>query len=162
MKGKIMSTYSPDEIEQFRKKDIRISRSGIVQALIQSGVFSKDEIVSGLQVIPIAEMYLRWVWDDKESVRAEDKKNVEKPIEVPCNEGMIDWDKVATTSGYPIPTAKEEEILIKIYTEYRAGNGYDIDATKLLQQVMKKFNKYPSKESSMKIVMESIPLESLI
>ena len=160
-----MGNYSKDEIAEFKAKDIRISRSGIVQALIQSGVFSKDEIVSGLQVIPIAEMYLRWVWDEKEPVRTEDKKNVEKSVELPCNEGMTDWEGIAEKSNLPIPTQPQIELLHVLFMNYRQISNVEaskLNIAKLLGQIIKKFGKYPSKESSIKIVMESIKLEDLL
>ena len=62
-----MSNYSEKEIEKFRKKDIRISKSGIIQALIQSGVFTHDQITDGSILEYTAERYLKWVWDEKET-----------------------------------------------------------------------------------------------
>lgn len=153
--------YTKEEIEEFRKKDIRISRSGIIQALIQAGIYSKEDLVEPLEIFETAKKYLQWVWSEKESVRTEDKKNVEKVTGLPCNKGMVDWAELADTVSCPIPTIKEEEILVKIFTMYRDEQKYDIDAKKLLVEIYKKFGKYPSKENSISTVMEKVPLENL-
>ena len=152
-----MGNYSKEEIEEFKAKDIRISRSGIVQALIQSGVFTYDQIIDSGLIKATAEAYLRWVWDEKEPVKA---------VELPCEEAKtFTWVEEAKKLSLPIPNSQEVSTLNLIWLKYRQISNVDVtklNASNLLQALIKKFNKYPSKESSVSIVMESIPLDSLI
>lgn len=149
-------SYTEKEIEEFHKKDIRISRSGIVQALIQSGVFTYDQIIDSGLIKATAEAYLRWVWDEKEPLKA-----VELPHKMTST---VNWEIIARQVIAPIPDKFETNILNILWDKYMEDCPDDkvVSADLLISQIIKRFNKYPSKESSVSIVMESIPLESLI
>ncbi len=146
-------SYTKDEVEKFDKRDLRISKSGLIQALIQSGLFPKEEIVDGTVIKDITEMYRRCIWDETPLTEAK--------IEVPCDKGVINWVELAKTHSLIIPTKKEEEILVKLFTAYKVEDDR-IDPSKLMESILLAFKKYPSKESSIDVVMSKIHVESLL
>ncbi len=148
-----VSNYTKDEVEKFDKRDLRISKSGLIQALIQSGLFTKEEIVDGTVIKDITEMYRRWIWDETPLTEAK--------IEVPCDKGMINWVELAKTNSLIVPTCIEENILMKLLSVYK-DDGYEIDPSKLMAGILTAFKKYPNKESSIAVVMSKIPVESLL
>ena len=58
---KLLDAYTKKEIEEFRQKDIRISRSGLIQALIQSRLFSKEEVEDGQKLFELTEKYREFI-----------------------------------------------------------------------------------------------------
>ena len=152
-----MAQYSKEELEEFRKKDLRISKSGIVQALITSGL----DVNNVNRITGLADEYLKWIWDDNNRFDLEAKKNEAKPVEVPVAK-FITWEEIAKEYSLSIPTKEEETILQKITDDYeKSVGGKQIRKGVLLQHIITRFKKYPSKLSSVKTVLENIQVEDL-
>ena len=157
--------YTKEEVEKFDARDKRISKSGIIQALIQSGQFDRAAVVEADYLTAIAEKYLKWIWGNDE------EKGNTQPQEVKTQAsssvGLFTWEGIASDYNVPAPTEGEKRILDKIIEEYmikqqRAGTTGPINRGKLLQQIISRFRKYPTQERSVNIVVESVLLEDLL
>ena len=58
--------YTEQEKEEFRARDLRISKAGILQALISSGQFTQTEILDGQLIKNTTEMYRKWIWGEND------------------------------------------------------------------------------------------------
>lgn len=153
-----MGNYTTAEIEEFRAKDIRISKQGLVQALITSRAFTKDEIIDGSLLFSTAEKYKQWV---DGSLANADGKKIKDP-----DYWIVDWFEIVTDNDLPDITPAQEDIVEKIWKEYQdVCPEKELDNLKpvnLLRQLIKLHGKYPSKESSIQIVLGELPIKDLL
>lgn len=143
-----MAGYSKEEIEKFDARDLRISKSGIIQALLQSGC-NVHEVEDNTK---LAERYLAWVWGTKEH-------NSPAPDVESKQESVVTWNDFAIEAKLPIPTKEQKMILHEIVSQYKTDK---LNHVKLLQQIVSKFGKYPSNRKSVQTVINEIPLEDLL
>lgn len=131
--------YTPEEIAEFRARDVRISKSGIIQALIQSSLFSKTELLEPIKdniLTATAEMYLQWVWA--------------------TTTADIEVEKARTNT--------ELRLMDVIFDKYKKQNTELTEKSykKLCELVLHRFGKYPTKESSIDIVVKEISIEDIV
>jgi hypothetical protein len=124
-----MGQYTEEELLAFRMKDKRMSLSGIVQALIQSGEFTKDELINFHWMSDLAKNYSNEVYRIAEEELNEEKKTVE----VDC--GNM-WVEAAIELGCPVPTEQEQKVLDMVLEQ----TGVTLETT--LKTIHGKFSKY--------------------
>jgi len=139
-----MANYTKEEIAAFEAKDRRISWSGIVQALITSGVFSKEEIEDVNYLGGLADRYREYVWNRVSATGVGSQ----------AKEEMV-WETVAADLNIAIPTQQNIKILDSLMNEYKKVYGSDISMADLLTHIINAFGKYPTNKSSVKTVLES-------
>ena len=140
--------YTEQEKEEFRARDLRISKAGILQALISSGQFTQTEILDGQLIKNITEMYRKWIWGENDIITV-----VEKSVRTISD--------IARDIALPKPTPQQEKILVAIENEY-LKMVQSIDIGLLLKEIIQNYGTYPTKESSIRIVLNSIPVENIV
>jgi len=120
-------SYSKEEIEEFRKKDKRISISGIVQALIEAGA----DMTKVEENCNLAKAYSDKIWELAEN-------------NVPQKEEVL-----------PAPTLQQQEVLEYI-AEALKTKVDDKLKREILDFIEKEFNQrtYPTKKSSVNKFIE--------
>lgn len=140
-----MANYSKEEIESFEKKDLRINRVAILKSLIESGKVGVNEVLENCQ---IAEQYVEFIYN---GLPCEKEKKQETKIK------EIDWEEEAKLMEVPIPTVQNIKVLTAIKAEFKKrSGGVEICPNHLLDQVYKKFGKYPTSVSSVETVLKSL------
>ncbi len=152
-------SYSEQELKAFYEKDRRISLAGIIQSMIVSGKFSKEEILEKTALIKLAKEYREMVWEVVSGKEIKESK-VRK-----CG-GCQDWDKIAEIVSLPIPTQDEIKILSAIWNEYETvcpeRELSNLRPELLLKNILREHSQYPSKQKSIKTVLASVKLSDLM
>lgn len=129
--------YTEQEKKEFRAKDERISRQGLVQSIIQSGYFTKEEVLDGQILFELVEKYRNYVCN---GLGTENKS------------GDVDWEALAGGSGLPIPTLKQIDILEEIMD----GVNGKVTPVEIMTQIINKHETYPTLKSSVKTVLDEL------
>lgn len=138
--------YTEKEIEEFKKKDIRISKQGLIQALITSGKFSKEEIEEVNNLCSLAEKYRDYVYNGEKTI------GVDSRPEEPC----IVWKQIAEELNLAIPTAQNVKILDALWDEYKAKYKVSANPSILFAHIIDTFGKLPTKKESIVTILESL------
>jgi len=87
----IVRQYTKKEIEEFQKKDKRISMQGLVQALITAGTFTKEEVIEMQLPLALSRKYSEAIFQLVESGSIEESNKTEpmlKPAEAKVKEAV--------------------------------------------------------------------------
>lgn len=144
-----MAAYSEEEKQAFREKDLRISRQGLIQALINSDRYTRHEIDKTTLLIETTEKYLQYIYTG--ALNEEDSKVGNK-----SNTGNINWQEVADTKGFSKPETVNLKILDSCWNQYNHLNIKDSAPETMLEYIIKKFGAYPTKLSSVETIINSL------
>lgn len=144
--------YSQEEIEAFRCKDMRMSIAGILQALISSGQYSKEDLSDVDSMVNLAKKYRKMVWNSTEVAEVSAESEVQSEPEVKESKCHSGWELLAEQRGYPIPTKRQQKLLDAINLA-KYGESEDHKAY-ILQRCQEEFRQYPTKESSIGRVLQ--------
>jgi hypothetical protein len=123
--------YTAEEIKKFEDKDCRISRQGLIQSLIGSGLFTREEVENVELICELAEKY---------RIKLSEKANG-KEVEIEVNCGNM-WVEAAKEVGCPVPTEQEQKVLDMVLEQ----TGVTLETT--LKTIHGKFSKYPKNKQS--------------
>lgn len=140
--------YTEEELENFRKKDKRISIQGLVQTLIISGR-NANEIKENCELAKAysdeIERLVNGVPCERETKEVKEKPKEEK----------INWAEIAADANIQLPMVKNIKVLEAVLDEYKKVNsGKEYSPFDLLVKVYKKFGKYPTSMSSVETVLK--------
>ena len=145
--------YSEGELEAFRRKDMRMSIAGILQALINSGKFSKEELQEPDGVVSLAKEYRLLIWNSINKEEVENKEATKaKESEVKDDEvveDVSDWGYFSKHEGCVSPTMEEMLVLDELWNRVE-----NLSKFQLVRKIIEEFGKYPSKMSSVDKVLK--------
>ena len=137
-----MSNYSREEIAGFEAKDLRISKIAILKSLIESGGNGNAEVEENCKIV---DKYVSYIYGVKPVVCSD------KAV------AGVDWKAEAEAKEVPIPTPENIKILNLIRDEYKKVNGgAEILPGELLNKIWLARGKYPTKKSSVSLVLKLI------
>lgn len=150
--------YTKEEIAAFDAKDKRINRVAICKSLIESKTFTKEEILNETEkIFAVAERFVTYVYN---GVNNDGKKEEIEEINT--------WVKVAQLKNLIVPTDIQQDILDKLWEEYKSvcpkQELKNLSRAALLESIllMSSTGTYPSKDESIKVVLQRIKLASII
>lgn len=137
-----MSNYSKEEIKSFEQKDLRISKLAILKSLIE-----KCDVEAVNEVKPICDLtseYINYVYGVSVSCVADGK------------ETTIQWGQIAEGLNLAIPNAINIKMLNLLIDEYKKANKASANPSVVLNHVISRFGKYPTKSGGVLKVLESL------
>jgi len=137
-----MAQYSKEEKQEFRNKDLRISKLAIVKSLIEK--LPLEEIYEIQKVTELAEKYIDYVYAEHNT--KEGQADSTKP----------DWEALAIGLKLAIPNTKNIKILNSLWNEYKQVNKASANPSDILFHIISRFGKYPTKQESIKTILESL------
>lgn len=135
--------YSDDDKKSFAAKDLRISKLAILKSLIEK--LPAEEIYEESKVCSLADKYIDYVYSGVKPVVCSDEAVAK-----------IDWKIVAESVSVPIPTTDNIKVFNLIIDEYKKESKMGIAPDLLLKTIFKARGKYPTKKSSVLLVLELI------
>ena len=133
-----MGNYSEQEIKAFAEKDLRITKLAILKELIarldMEYVTEPEEML-----FPLANKYVKYTYEQMKE-------------EQPDN-STISWVHLAEGLGLPEPSHLTIKILDAVKAEYKQANREDLNASNLLQFLMKEFGGYPTKQAGVVTIL---------
>jgi len=140
--------YSKEEIKAFAEKDLRISKLAIVKSLIEK--LDLEDVYEVSKVTELAEKYIDYVY--------EERKETTKRGFAGCvaSNTKPDWGQIAVGLNLAIPNSQNIKILNQVLGEYKKANKASANPNDVLVHILNTFGKYPSKQESIKTVLESL------
>ena len=134
--------YTPEEILEFRRKDKRISLSGIVQVILAR---EKTNVGGVEEVVAQAKKYSDMIWEVAESsIGGGEEPSKGFGVKGETEKSTVE-SEVRDLSGL---TKDEQKVMEVVWNEAK-----NITWPDLLEKVKKEFGMYPSKMSSVKKVL---------
>jgi len=143
-----MGQYTEKEIQEFRDKDLRISKLAIVKSLIEK--LPLEEIYEVNKVKELAEKYVDYVY--------EERKETTKRGQAGCvaSNTKPDWGQIAIGLNLAIPNSQNIKILNQVLGEYKKANKASANPNDVLVHILNTFGKYPAKTESVEKVVQSL------
>lgn len=141
-----MSNYSKEEIQEFKNKDLRISKLAIVKSLIEK--LSLEDVYGVEKITELAGKYIDYVYIERNTKRDD----------AGCITGntIWQWGEIATGLNIAIPNSQNIKILNQIADEYKKAYKAIANPDDILVHIMNTFGRYPEKQSSIKTILESL------
>lgn len=144
-----MSSYTEKEKEEFRKKDERISRQGLTQSLIESGLFTREEVENGQKLFEVVELYRNYVVNGLEtSVAVSNKED--------------NWESIASANGLLIPNANNIKLLQLIADIIETKEQSKPSKFKLMSTILNRWKGYPTRQNSVDKVIENLNIKTVL
>lgn len=138
--------YSKEEIAGFEAKDLRISKLAILKSLIEK--LDMEVVCEVNKICELTDKYVDFVYNGVKPVVCSDEVT---------STNEIDWMKEAETVSVPIPTPENIKILRLVMDEYKQNvSAEGVEPGKLLSIIYKARGKYPTKVSSVPLVLKLI------
>ena len=139
-------SYSKEEVAAFAAKDRRISKLAILKSLIEK--LPLEVVYEVNKICELTDKYVDYVYNGVKPVVCSDE--VTSPNE-------IDWKKEAETVNVPIPTPENIKILCLVMDEYKQNvSAEGVEPSWLLSTIHNDRGKYPTKKSSVPLVLKLI------
>jgi len=148
--------YSEEDKAAFAAKDKRISELAILKSLIEK--LPLEVVYEVNKICELTDKYVDYVYNGVMREQTCEKS----ATAIVCGDGTtseIDWIKEAETVSVPIPTPENIKILRLVMDEYKQtviGKGIKICPSYLLSTIYKARGKYPTKKSSVPLVLKLI------
>lgn len=130
--------YTPEEIAEFKAKDLRITKMAIIKSLIEKN--SLEEVNEVTKICSVCEKYVDYIYNGIGGTKCEEKTNKDEP----------DWKGIASTSGLPEPN----EINIKLFNKVFESTGSS--PQDILIKTWGAYHSYPTSEKSVKKIIEKL------
>jgi len=133
-----VAIYTEKEIKSFAEKDLRISKLAIVKSLIEK--LSLEDIYGVNKIIDLSEKYIDYVYSERKG----------------DTEMAIDWAHLAEGLNLAKPNTANIKILNLLLDKYKQVNKASANPSDVITHIFRRFGKYPEKQNSIKIILESL------
>ena len=145
--------YSDVDKQEFRNKDLRISKLAIVKSLIEK--CSEEDVYEVERITELAEKYIDYVYEERRN--KSERKDATKRGQTGCvasnTKHEPNWEQVAIGLNFAIPNSQNIKILNRVADEYKKAYKANANPKDILVHIMSAFGKYPhNPESASKIV----------
>lgn len=148
-------SYTKEEVQKFEAKDKRISKLAILKSLIEK--LPLEVVYEVNKICELTDKYVDFVYNGAKPVVCSDE--VTSSVKTSVKSDTIDWKKEAAYGSVPVPTPENIKILRLVMDEYKQtviGKGVEINPAALLSTIYKARGKYPTKCSSVPLVLKLI------
>ncbi len=142
--------YSDEEIQEFRNKDLRISKLAITKSLIEK--LPLEDIYEVGKVTDLTEKYIDYVYEE----RKETTKRGQTDCVIGSTEHKVNWEQVAIGLNFAIPNSQNIKMLNHLIDEHNKANKASANPKDILTHIINVFGQYPTKTESVTKVLESL------
>lgn len=150
--------YTEKEIQEFRDKDLRISKLAITKSLIEKS----EDIYDVQKITNLVEKYIDYVYEERRD--KQEHKDATKRGQVASvgdnTKHEPNWEQVAIGLNLAIPTSQNIKILNQVADEYKKANKASANPKDILVHIIGTFGQYPSKTESVETVLKSLNKEN--
>lgn len=143
-----MSKYSPEEIAEFKAKELRIVREAMLKSLIEK--LPLEDVYAVEKVTELAEKYVDYVYLERS--KEGHVSSVTGNAKLNCG-----WAEVAEGLNLAIPDSQNIKILNLIIDEYKQANKASANPkADILTHIINTFGTYPTNTKSVEKVVQSL------
>jgi len=145
-----MANYSPEEVAEFRAKDLRISRQAVLKSLIEK--LPLEDIYEVNKVTKLAEKYVDYVYSTRnDSLNRGEVSSV-------TNDTKPEWEQIAKGLNLATPDSQNIKMLDHIWDKHKPNmaNKASANPDTILVHILNTFGKYPTKSESVEKVVKSL------
>ena len=140
--------YSDAEIQEFRSKDLRISRLAILKSLIES--CSEEDVYDVQKVTELAEKYIDYVYAERSAKRGSVGDVADNVKHTP------NWEQLAIGLNLATPNATNIKILNQVLDEYKTAHKASANPKDVLVCCIDRYGTYPTKSSSAEKIVKQL------
>lgn len=135
-----MGNYSKEEIQNFKDKDLRITKLAILKELINK-LDTEDVTEPERMLFELTNQYVNYTYKSMKRVKEVQEKT-------------ISWVHLAEGLGLPEPSQPNIKILDAVMVEYKQANRANLNPSNLLQYLIKAFGGYPTKQAGIATILK--------